>query len=411
MWLVILWFGRVMALLSLHESPSNQGGIWQILFSFGFRLFFLLAGLAAVIMVVLWLTALNGWFSLFSITHYGIHWHSHEMLFGYTTAVVAGFLLTAAKNWTGQHTAVGKPLMILGLCWLLARLLIWFDVALLQWIAIVCDVIFLPLLAYFVARPILAIKQKRNYIFPVLLVLMMLDHLLMHFALFTNQTILIQQTFHGVLFIIMTIMVIMACRVVPFFTERGLGLTTPLLRDEKHDLWCAMTVAVAGIFYVSTTHWLTTLFLWLAAATLFSRTIKWYQPKVWRVPLLWVLHVGMLWLVLGLVLLGWQNIALSTHMGSSAIHALTIGCIGMMTLGMMSRVSLGHSGRALQTTQATHWGFILLNLAAICRVFGVWFFNSHYLVMVTMAGFLWISAFLLFLWVYVPIFITPSKSM
>jgi uncharacterized protein involved in response to NO len=94
-------------------------------------------------------------------------------------------------------------------------------VALLQWIAIICDVLFLPLLAYFVARPILAIKQKRNYIFPVLLILMMLDHLLMHFALFTNQAVLIQKTIHAVLFIIMTIMVIMACRVVPFFTERG----------------------------------------------------------------------------------------------------------------------------------------------------------------------------------------------
>lgn len=400
-----------MALLPLQESPSNQNGFWQILFSFGFRLFFLLAGLAAVIMVLLWLTALNGWPSLLSIKHYGIHWHGHEMLFGYTTAVVAGFLLTAAKNWTGQHTAIGKPLMVLGLCWLLARLLIWFDVALLQWIAIICDLIFLPLLVYFVARPILAIKQKRNYIFPVLLILMMLDHLLMHFALFTNQAVLIQQTFHAVLFIIMTIMVIMACRVVPFFTERGLGLTTPLLRDEKHDLWCAIAVAVAGVFYVTTTHWLTTVFLWLAAVTLFSRTINWYRPKVWQVPLLWVLHVGMLWLALGLALLGWQNLPLATHMGSSGIHALTIGCIGMMTLGMMSRVSLGHSGRALQTVKATHLGFILLNLAAICRVFGAWAFSSHYVLMVTIAGVLWMSAFLLFLWVYVPIFITPSKSM
>ena len=82
-----------------------------------------------------------------------------------------------------------------------------------------------------------------------------------------------------------------------------------------------------------------------------------------------------------------------------------------MTLGMMSRVSLGHSGRVLQTVKATHLGFILLNLAAICRVFGAWAFSSHYVLMVTIAGVLWMSAFLLFLWVYVPIFITPSKSM
>jgi uncharacterized protein involved in response to NO len=400
-----------MALLPIQESSPQQSTIWQVLSSFGFRVFFLLAGLMAVVVIPVWLVGINGWPATLSLQHYGSYWHGHEMMFGYTAAVVAGFLLTAAKNWTGQHTVIGKKLLALGGCWLLARTMIWVDVAPLQWLGIFCDLIFLPLLVYFVARPILAAQQQRNYIFPVLLAAMTIAHIVMHMALFYQKLVLVQQTLHFALFIIMTIMVTMACRVVPFFTERGLNLKTPLLRDEKHDLWCAITIGVAGLAYVLMAGWLSSLLLSIAAVTLFSRTYKWYQPTVWRVPLLWVLHVGMLWLEIGLLLLALQSLQLSElgTMGSSPIHALTTGCIGLMTLGMMSRVSLGHSGRPLQTVTATHWAFILLNVAALIRVFGAWFLSSHYLLMVTVAGLLWTVAFLLFLWVYVPIFVTASK--
>lgn len=399
-----------MALIPLQETISKKQTTGQILLSFGFRLFFLLAGLSAVTLIALWLMGLHGWSAAFA-SHYGAHWHSHEMLFGYTTAVVAGFLLTAAKNWTGQHTAIGKPLLVLGLCWLAARSLIWVDNALLQWLGVACDLLLLPLLAYFVARPILAIKQQRNYIFPVLLVVLTLVHFFMHFAFFKNNNVWVLKSLYAVLFVIMTIMVIMACRVVPFFTERGLSLQTPIKRDERHDLWCAMSIAAAGVAYVFSVPWLSSILLSVAAIVLLSRIVKWYQQGIWQVPLLWVLHIGMLWLVIGLVLLALQTLPVVSFasMGSSAIHALTVGCIGMMTLGMMSRVSLGHSGRILTVTPVMHLAFMVLNIAAVLRVFGTWLFHEHYLPMIDISGALWIVAFLLFLWVYAPIFMTASK--
>lgn len=401
-----------MALIPLQESIQTPQSTGQILLSFGFRLFFLLSGISAVILIALWLSGLHGWAAALLSPHYGIHWHSHEMLFGYTTAVVAGFLLTAAKNWTGQHTAIGKPLLVLGLCWLAARSLVWFNVAALQWLGVACDLLFLPLLAFFVAKPILAIQQKRNYIFPILLILLTIIHFFMHVALFMQHHEWVLKSLYAVLFVIMTIMVIMACRVVPFFTERGLSMKTTIERNERHDLWCAISIAVAGLGYVLSIPWLSSVLLLGAAVLLASRLIKWYQQGIWGVPLLWVLHVGMLWLVIGLILLAIQSLAILnlTSLGSSPIHALTVGCIGMMTLGMMSRVSLGHSGRVLQVTTPIQIAFILLNVGAVCRVFGTWIFHhSYYMPFIYLSGVLWILAFLLFLWVYAPIFLTPSK--
>ena len=400
-----------MALIPLHDNTPVPTGLWQVLASFGFRLFFLLAALMALLMVPVWLIALNGWPEGLALQHYGSHWHAHEMLLGYTSAVIAGFLLTAAKNWTGQHTVVGTPLLALGACWLAGRVLIWFNSPWLHGLGLLSDLLFLPLLAWFVARPILAIKQQRNYAFPLLLVVMTAIHLFMHVALFKQDSGLIQQSLHLVLFAILTLMVLMACRVVPFFTERGLSLTTPLPRNEKHDLACTIAVAVAGLSHVLIGGWFSSIWLLLAAVALGWRISQWYNPGIWRTPLLWVLHVGMAWLVVGLALLAWQNLHLSTlsPIASSPLHALTTGCIGLMTLGMMARVSLGHSGRPLQTVAATHWAFILLAIAAVVRVFGVWLFSSHYLLLVSIAGYLWTAAFALFLWVYVPIWTSPSK--
>lgn len=400
-----------MALIPLHDKPAPPTGLWPTLASFGFRLFFLLAALMALLMVPVWLIALNGWQNGLALQHYGSYWHAHEMLLGYTSAVVAGFLLTAAKNWTGQQTVVGAPLLALGVCWLAGRSLIWFNSPWLHWLGLLSDLLFLPALAWFVARPILAIKQRRNYLFPLLLTVLTAIHVVMHLAFFEQDVVLAQQCLHLTLFAMLTLIVIMACRVVPFFTERGLNMTTALRRNEQHDLACAVAVAVAGLSHVFIGGWFSAIWLMLAALVLGWRISQWYQPGIWRVPLLWVLHVGMGWLVLGLVLLAWQNLHLPTlpPVGTSPLHALTTGCIGLMTLGMMARVSLGHSGRPLQTVAATHWAFILLSIAALVRVFGVWLFSSHYLLLVTVAGCLWTAAFALFLWIYVPILTTPSK--
>ncbi len=387
------------------EEPDNTRTIKGFaLFALGFRPFFLAAGLSSLLLIFFWLMVLGGVTTTGSYYH-GNYWHSHEMLFGYVAAVAAGFLLTAVRNWTGIQTLRHTPLALLALLWLLGRLAPLAVFQLPGWLIALLDISFLPAVAVSIAIPLLAKSQKSNYIFSVLLLVMGIANLLTHaqYLGFTEQTASIGISL--MLYLVITLIMVMGGRVIPFFSERGvMGLTTqswPLI--EKLTIPSIVTVALLASVLPNS--------IILAPVALFAagvhgiRLYGWYGKKIWSVPMVWILQLGYLWLVIGLLLLALASLAVIQR--EFAVHALTTGGIGLITLGMMSRVALGHSGREITASRPIFWAFILLSLSPLFRVLMPLLMPDWYRQSLMLSGGLWGAAFLLFVLVYLPILIRP----
>lgn len=379
-----------MAVVSVTSSKPVKG--FQ-LFALGFRPFFLLAGLSAVVLMSLWLLMLAGWMT--TPAYYpGHYWHSHEMLFGYTTAVIVGFLLTASRNWTGVQTLHGKWLAALSLVWLAARILPFTDVATF-WIAAV-DLSFLLLAGAAVAHPVLRTRQYKNMVFTPIVLGLWTANLLTHLQLlgFSETTLEAGQRLATAL--IMMLIVVMGTRVIPFFIERGAnvrGLSgrwpgIELVGNMAMALWVA-TYVIFGDNDISGS------IAMVAALLLLIRVLGWYTSEMWEVPMLWILFFGFLWLPIGLamrfmVTAGWLASSFSTH-------AFTAGVIGCLTLGMMARVTLGHTGRNITHNNVTVVLFIVALSVPITRLLpAIPFFADKNYSFLHLSGGLWVFAFLLF---------------
>jgi len=374
------------------------------LFALGFRPFFLMAGIFAVILMALWAGAFVTNRPL--TTYYGMTgWHSHEMIFGYACAVIAGFLLTAVRNWTGMETAKGPPLAGLSALWLAGRIMPFFPGALPSWLIALVDLLFLPALALSLAIPLVRGGQKRNLFFIPLLGAFALADLLVHLELFGFAYGSARAGNFLALDLIILLIVIMGGRVIPFFTERALSGVSP-----KRWRWLEWTSIASVIAFM-----LAELFLpgsipagvmaGLAAASNGLRLAGWYTKRFWAVPLLWVLHLGYAWVVVGFCL---KTLAvLDLVPPQLTLHAFTVGGIGVLTLGMMARVSLGHTGRSLKAAGPVAFAFALINLAAVLRGIVPIIFPYWFLQLVALSGGLWILSFLIFVVIYTPILISP----
>lgn len=375
------------------------------LFELGFRPFFLLAGVSTGLSVGFWL-----WLYLVGAdidTYYGpILWHSHEMLFGFTLAVVAGFLLTAVRNWTGEATPRGRALAGLALLWLAGRLAPFAAAWLPAWSIALVDLAFLPLLALVLAVPLVRRRQTSNLVFLVILLALTLCNLLVHLDVLGLVSGVAQLAVNLAVYIIILLIAIMGGRVIPFFTEKAIpGLKTTTWPLVEHIGIAALVLFILLKPFVPAGAALCALVAGLAHAL---RIYGWYDRRIWGRPLLWVLHLGYAWLAAGLLLealtwLHWLPPSLATH-------ALTLGAIGMITLGMMARVALGHTGRPLETATAVVWAFRLLALAVAVRVLLPLIAMQWYPHWVLLAGISWIMAFGLFLWVYWPVLLRPRMD-
>lgn len=374
------------------------------LFALGFRPFFLLAGLFAVILIPLWSTAFVTNHPL--ATYYGmVGWHSHEMIFGYAAAVMAGFLLTAVGNWSGIRTTSEAPLAALSALWLAGRVMPFFPAAIPSWLAALADFLFFPALTVFLAIPLLRSGQKRNLFFIPLLGAFALANLMVHLEVMGfTEGFARAGTFLGLDLIILLI-VIMGGRVIPFFTERALPGVSPKRWSWVEWLSIASVIAfmLAEPFLPESI--LVAVTAGLAAASNGLRLIGWYTKRFWPVPLLWVLHTGYGWIVVGFFLKALAAAGLVSPQWTT--HAFTVGGIGVLTLGMMARVSLGHTGRPLEASKSMAIGFALINLAAVTRGVAPLFFPSLLPALVALSGGLWMLSFALFLEVYTPILIKP----
>ncbi len=370
------------------------------LFTLGFRAFFLLAGLAALVLIVFWNALFTG--SLTTEHYFSDNfWHAHEMLLGYAVAVISGFLLTAVKNWTGKPTITGDQLASLCLLWLYGRLLPFYSGMLPDVLIALVDFAFLPALAYQVSKPIFEAKQYKNLFFIGLLLLLMLGNGLIHAEMLG---VLDYSAATGIQLVVATIIVlilIIAGRVFPFFTERGIPGTL-IIKNPILDIASVVSaVVVFSLQLIDVSGHLLALAATIAVVANIARLSGWYVKRIWYVPLLWVLYIGYTWIISGFILT-----VLSAYQvvhTSLALHAFTLGGIGVLTLGMMARVSLGHTGYSLKASNAIAIAFILLNIAALFRVLLPIAMPAWYESLIYISTLSWLAAFSLFIFIYGPI--------
>jgi len=365
----------------------------------GFRPFYLLAGLYAAVSVAVWALQFAG--VLPQVAVHGPWWHAHEMLFGYTLAVVTGFLFTAVRNWTQQATPTGAPLALLAGLWLVGRLLSFTPLR--PWSALT-DTLFVLGVAWGIARPLFASGNRRNYFFVPLVIGLGAANLGFHAAV--NGWVAFSPTYALTLAadVILFVMTVVAGRVVPMFTNNALG-GLPARRHALLDrlaLGSVLALIVADLLLPA----LVTAGIAAVAALLHgARLVLWAPWQTRRAPLLWILHLAYGWIVAYLALRAAGFLVAMP--GQLALHALTVGAVGGLTLGMMTRSALGHSGRALRAGPAEVASYVLVQLAAIVRVLVPLVAPAWYAPSIAVSAALWSGAFGVFTVAYWPILTRP----
>lgn len=379
-----------------------------VFLSMGFRPFFLASAAWSAIALALWLGMLSGWIRL--PTRFDpLAWHIHEMLFGFVLATVAGFLLTAIPNWTGRSPVQGGWLGLLLCLWLLGRAATLISSLLPAWFAIAADLAFSIALGIVAARELLAARNWRNLPLVGPVSLFVAANLLMH----------LEAAGAGVpaglgwrLGLIAALVLISAVggRIVPAFTRNW------LMRRNVRRLPTArnrVDGAALGLLHAGLLGW--ALFpnlhplgylLILAGAFNLWRLARWRGAATLTEPLLLILHVGYAWLALGAVLLGLSLLVASVPL-SAAIHALTVGAIATMILAVMTRATLGHTGRTLSADRATVAIYLLITVAALARIAAVWA-GAAVMPLLHVSGAAWIGAFALFCVHYGRMVVSPA---
>jgi len=374
------------------------------LFSLGFRPFFLAGAGFAITAIAIWALWLYGGLADAQPVGGMLAWHRHEMPFGFASAIIAGFLLTAVPNWTGRPGLNGWPLIGLVLVWLVARLAWWLPLPLM--VLLLLQLAFLPLLAWVLGRDLVAAGKRDNY--PILLMVMLLAgcQVITLLGIASDDVGLQRRGVLAALWLVGGLMSVIGGRVIPLFIQRGLNRPpTPAANP-----WPTRVLLVSGLLAALSFAcglddvprlWMAPLFALLAGLHLL-RLWRWHDRGLWRVPLLWSLYVAYAWLMLASLAMALWHAGLVSQQ-SLASHSLAVGGVGGLILAMIARVSLGHTGRLLQPSRAIVLGFALLWLAGVCRVWLV----PYSAVGLGLSAVLWCSAFGLFVLRYTAILFTP----
>jgi uncharacterized protein involved in response to NO len=373
--------------MQIHDPRRAVDPSRFALLDLGFRPCYLLAGAFAALAVPLWALQYAGW-----LPGANILWHAHEMLFGYAFAVIAGFLLTAVRVWTGRPTPTGAALAGIVALWLAARVLAFWSLP----AAGVAGLLFAIAVAWGIGQPLLASANRRNYFFIVLV-------LALGAAGFALQR-WPQAALALGLDVVLIVIAVVAGRVVPAFTNSAL----PGARARRHP-WLETAALGAILALVAADAFGRTELaagIALAAAALHAARLSLWSPlHTLRKPILWILHLSYAWIVVHLALRGLAGFGLVPV--AAATHALTVGAIGGMTLGMMTRTARGHTARPLVVGGAEIAAYGLVQLAALARVLVPLALPAAYLGATLVAAVFWFAAFALFVVTYVPILTRP----
>lgn len=391
-----------------HRGTCVRPAMQISLFDYGFRPFFLGAGLAALLLVPWWAAHLTLGVPLATDWPPAL-WHAHEMLFGFVCAAIAGFLLTAVPSWTGRKGFAGGPLVAMSALWLFGRLLVASSASWPRMLVTSVDLAFLPLLGAFVARPLL---RERNRNTPLLLVLLALwlCNAVFHLGLLRGDAVLARQALVVGIDLVAVMVTVVGGRIVPSFTAGVLRRHG--MADAVRAPRTLSTLAVGLMVAVAVVDWLqpgSACAGWTALAAAVAqgmRLARWQGHRMHREPLVWILHVAYAWLPVGLALKALALLA-GLPMAAHWLHALTVGAIATMILGVMTRVPLGHTGRPLRLHPFTIAAYLLAVGAAFVRVLGPRLLPADYLAVIATSAALWTAAFGLFLLVYAPVLLMP----
>jgi uncharacterized protein involved in response to NO len=378
---------------SSQANPASNGfALWNL----GFRPFYLLASTFAALSILLWICQYTGHLPAAYLRTPA--WHGHEMLYGYTMAVVAGFLLTAVRNWTGKPTPTGPMLIALAALWVSGRVLVMTPFAI---AAAVTNAVFPVALAIGIGIPLVQSRNRRNYFFIALLVLLGLTVLAFHLShldlLPWPERASVQVGLDAVLFI----MAVMGGRVIPMFTNNGI----PGAQATRHPLVekCALggLLVMLGADLLRVPAEVIALLALIVAVAHAARLYLWQPWRTLATPIVWILHVAYGWIVVHLMLRGLAAMGMGGEL--FAVHALTIGAIGGMTIGMMTRTARGHTGRPLVADRFEVACYVLVVLAATIRVFGGMLLPGAHLATVVASGICWSAAFAVYAVRYWPV--------
>jgi uncharacterized protein involved in response to NO len=382
----------------------------SVLWGRGFRSFFLLAAAEAIVAISIWIAGLRG---LAPVPAWAtpVAWHAHEMSFGFAGAAIAGFLLTSVPVWTNRPAASGMRLAGFAALWLAGRIAVFCSNALPSvWIAAVVDASFFVALALAIAPSIYVARSRRNYAFPVLLLVLAAANLLAHFEALGIGAGFGPAGRRLAVGVVIVLISTLGGRLVPLFTGAALKRAGSE-RGVSHTPWADVAAAPLLVGFVALdTVWpdaiATGILAWATACTLALRARGWGLRASLGDPLLWSMHVAYLWVPVGLALLG-AAVFSDAVPRNIATHALTTGAIGGMILAIMSRVALGHTGRPFRAPPGMAAAYGLVFAAALARTGLPLLLPDWTPTLLLVSGGLWIAAFAIFLYIYTPFLITP----
>ncbi|MCB1494357.1 MAG: NnrS family protein [Bauldia sp.] len=381
----------------------DRRGLARIpLLSYGFRPFFLGGAIWAAVAMALWIGELSGAWS-FAEAYGPVAWHAHSLLFGYVTAIVAGFLLTAIPNWTGRLPVRGGPLLALFILWIAGRLALLCVDRIGIIAAILVDSSFLLVFALVILREIAAGRNWKNLKTVALLLLMAASNIGFHLEVLLDGSADISIR-AGTAAIIGMIMLI-GGRITPSFTRNWLVRSGAAALPAPFGRYDVVTLAVSGLglaFWILAPTGIVTGSILLAAAGLqLIRLWRWAGRSTWQEPLVLILHVGYLFVPLGFALVGASILRPAAIPAADALHAWTVGAVAVMTIAVMTRATLGHTGRDLVASPLTRMIYFTLVTAVVCRL-AVPFAPGATMPLLTLAAIGWIAGFLGFATVFGP---------
>jgi len=405
--------------LNLNSERPRQSRMEAFL-SYGFRPFFLFAMIFGATAMALWL----GWiaqqsvglpgFGFFSnIDMQPYFWHAHEMTFGYTVAVITGFFLTAVPGWTSTKPVSGTLLAALVSVWVAGRIANALSNSIPLWVTATVDLAFIPFLLVLVLKALGARPSKRNAIFPPILILLLAANTMTYLD---RAGIMDGGMESGLLLGINSILLLITLiggRVVPSFTTnhlraKGLTVFSASFLPIEISTVLSMVALVAFDLWAPSSPWVGGAAL-LAALFHLIRLYGWRGWDALDNPMVWVLHLSYLWLIAGLALKA-AAIFTGALNETTALHALTAGAIGSITVAIMTRAGLGHSGRSIKASPALITAYAMISIAALMRVAGPVVMPELYAQIMVISGFIWMTALIITGFIFWPILTTPRPQ-
>ncbi|HJV85090.1 MAG TPA: NnrS family protein [Noviherbaspirillum sp.] len=390
-----------MALLTIEEPRSSAQGKPSLthhpLFRLGFRPFYLLAAIFAGVSVPMWVATYFGVAPQHLASHVSLFWHVHEMVYGFAVAVIIGFLFTAGRNWTGLWTPRRGHLAALAGVWIAGRIAMCAFPAPL---AAVVDIAFLPLAAWPMYSVLKRAGSKRNYFLVGLLGLLTAANIVFHLAVNGVLNISPIAPVEAAILVVVMIESVIGGRVIPGFTSNAVPGSKPVTNVQRDRISIGLTAVAALAWIAHLPGPMVAALTFAASVTQLTRLIGWKPHLSLGTPLLWILHVSFAWIGIGFFLLSLAALNLTTT--SAAFHALAVGSIGGLIIGMITRTALGHTGRPLAAGRSELVMYLLVQAGVVTRLLAaVDAFGARNALLV-IAAVCWSGAFLLYAAVYGP---------